>query len=121
MASVAIRDEIYHESEEIDITFPNNDVRTVHVFDLLMARRAIQDAIIARMTPDADEDALASMVYTPMFEERLVIKFDPDGLAFFLYPMKKDGLSAYADTRYPVPFEYIDDDEDGYYGEETEI
>lgn len=119
---IVVDNEIFQENERIDIQFSNGITRSVDAFDLVLARRALQDAIVARMTPDAEDndedDAMATSVYTPLFEERLAIKFDPDGLSFFIYPMQKDHAGAYADVRYPVSLEYIDDEEDDVYEHE---
>lgn len=117
---ICVNGRAYRENETLDIVF-GDETRSVSAFDLVLARRAIQDAIVARIQPDTDEDALNRVVYTPLFEERVAIKFDPDGLAFFIYPLQKDSSGAYADTRYSVPLEYVDDDEDDCYDNEPQI
>lgn len=109
---ISTPDMIYSEHDDIEFDFNGRHRRIVKGYYLVMARRAIQDAIISRITPDANEDVLTSMVYAPMFDERLVLKFDPDGLAFFVHPLKKDSTGAYADTNHMIPIEFMEEIED---------
>lgn len=103
---IIINDTPHKESDTITLQFSDTVQRKVKGFDLVLARRAIQDMIVQRIQPDVKADVLDSVLYTPMFEEQIVVKFDPEGLMFFVLPLKKDHHGSYADTRYIIPIQY---------------
>lgn len=106
---IVVNDTAYTETDDIQIQF-QTESRAINAFDLVLARRAIHDAILQLEASD-DDHSDTKIIIIPLVEERLSMRYDIEGGTFLLHPLNKTAEGFVTDIHQSVSLQFDQDEE----------